>query len=116
MLFSTGKYKSGLKSAAAICVWLVMIVGTVTLLSWINPGLMARLTETAESETTQDADVANPIRNHSGSSQPCLSERVNRKHPYYRRIYRRRILAGVRRMNPAAINRGGGPRGVVQTK
>ena len=43
LLFSTEKYKSGLKCAVAICLWLMMMIGTVTLLCHINPELMRSL-------------------------------------------------------------------------
>lgn len=52
LLFSSGKYKSGLKCAAAICLWLLMMTGTTTLMSYMNPNLLYSLTGTSE-KTTQ---------------------------------------------------------------
>ena len=40
LLFSRERYKSGLKCAAAICLWLSSMVVTVTVLSRLNPELM----------------------------------------------------------------------------
>jgi hypothetical protein len=46
MLFSTGKYKAGLKCAASVCLWLIMMTGTLTLISRINPQMTSSFTMT----------------------------------------------------------------------
>jgi hypothetical protein len=64
LLFSTEKYKSGLKCAAAICFWLIMMVSTVTLLFKINPELMRSLTAGQTCETKKKTNIESQAQNN----------------------------------------------------
>jgi hypothetical protein len=70
LLFSSGKYKSGLKCAAAICLWLLMMTATTSLMSYINPDLLSSLM------STPGKSMQNPksAPEQDGPSQPILPE------------------------------------------
>src|SRR5438034_11715076 len=55
VLFSSGKYKAGLKCAGAICLWVIMMVSTARLLSLINPEIMDPLTTIASPSSQYEA-------------------------------------------------------------
>lgn len=61
LLFSTGKYKSGLKCAAATCAWLLMIVSTARLAEVIYP-----------QEINRRFNLASNMTDTSLGSMPCV--------------------------------------------
>jgi hypothetical protein len=81
VLFSTGKYKSGLKCAAATCLWMLMVAASARVVALLYPTSPIP----QSSATVGTAESAN-------SEPPCTAESVQKtNHRKGNKVLRRNI-------------------------